>query len=78
MSLHAKNKRLLVYVQDIIEDYRQSDIKLTLRQLYYQMVAKNYIPNNYNSYLRFATLMRYAREKKLSWLELFIRQVESL
>ena len=73
MSLHAKNKRLLVYVQDIIEDYRQSDIKLTLRQLYYQMVANNYIPNNYNSYLRFATLTEVCEGKELSWLGLFSR-----
>jgi hypothetical protein len=30
---------------DIIDDYQQQGLKLTLRQLYYQLVTKNIIPN---------------------------------
>lgn len=46
-------KESLVLVQrvnGVIEEYQEQGYSLTLRQVYYQMVARDIIPNNERSY----------------------------
>ena len=42
--------RLINLVNDIIEEYSGQGYSLTLRQVYYQLVARGYIPNNDKQY----------------------------
>ena len=47
----------------IIEEYKRQHITMTLRQLYYQLVSQDVIPNNLKSYKRLGTILadgRYA------------------
>lgn len=46
---------------DIIDDYLADNLKLTLRQLYYQLVSKNVIPNEEKSYKGLGKLLSEAR-----------------
>lgn len=45
----------------IIEDYRQQGFVLTLRQLYYQFVARDLIPNKQTEYKRLGSIINDAR-----------------
>lgn len=45
----------------IIVDYQSQGLRLTLRQLYYQLVSKNVIPNVEKSYKNLSTLVSDAR-----------------
>ena len=45
----------------IIEDYAADGMKLTLRQLYYQFVAKDLIENSQRSYKRLGNIINNAR-----------------
>lgn len=45
----------------IIEEYARQGFDLTLRQLYYQMVARDYIPNNLREYKNLGNLINDAR-----------------
>lgn len=45
----------------IIDDYEEQGYTLTLRQLYYQFVARDLIPNNQRSYKRLGSIMTDAR-----------------
>ena len=47
-------------VKEITATYRT---KMTLRQIYYRLVAKNLIPNNLNSYKNLSRILVGAREK---------------
>src|SRR5580693_8419669 len=46
---------------DIIDDYKAQGLRLTLRQLYYQLVTKNVIPNVERSYKNLSSLVTDAR-----------------
>lgn len=46
----AKSKRILEWISSVLEDYEQQGYKLTLRQLYYQLVSRDIIPNTVESY----------------------------
>lgn len=45
----------------IVDDYIEQGFKLTVRQLYYQLVARDIIPNNERSYKRVTGLVNDAR-----------------
>lgn len=45
----------------IIEDYQEQGLRLTLRQLYYQLVTKNAVMNTERSYKNLSTLVSDAR-----------------
>ena len=47
--------------REIIEEYVQNGFDLTLRQLYYQFVARDLIPNTQRSYKRLGSLINDAR-----------------
>jgi len=46
---------------DIIDEYMPQGLKLTLRQLYYQLVARGHIENNIRSYNRIKSIVTDAR-----------------
>jgi hypothetical protein len=46
---------------EIIDDYQGQGFKLTLRQLYYQFVARDLIPNTMQSYQRLGSIINDAR-----------------
>ena len=46
------NQRRLKKVGKVITEFEEEGYKLTLRQLYYQLVAKGVIPNKPNEYTK--------------------------
>lgn len=52
---------IITQANDIIEDYLLQGFTLTLRQLYYQFVAKGLIPNTEGSYKRLGSIINDAR-----------------
>lgn len=56
-----KSLCLIEKVNDIVSDYKAQGYDLTLRQLYYQFVARDIIPNNQKSYDNLGALVNNAR-----------------
>lgn len=52
-------------VNRILDEYRMQGFRLSLRQLYYQLVARDYIPNNQRSYKNVGSLISNARQAGL-------------
>jgi len=53
---------------EILDDYRSQDLRLTLRQLYYQLVTKNAIRNTEKDYKNLGSLVSDARlAGKIDW-----------
>lgn len=52
---------LISTINEICEDYRRQGFTLTVRQLYYQLVARNIIANNERSYKNTTSLVNDAR-----------------
>ena len=52
---------LIYKINRIIEEYQEQGYELTLRQVYYQLVARGYIPNNERSYKNVGNLISEAR-----------------
>lgn len=52
---------LIEKINTVISDYARQGFGLTLRQVYYQMVARNIIPNNERSYKNLGNLISDAR-----------------
>ena len=64
------NSSLLIISQadDIIKEYEAQGFTLTLRQLYYQFVARDLIPNTVQSYKRVGSIINDARMAgMISW-----------
>lgn len=57
LHLNKANKIQLKVINEIIEEYAQQGYKLTLRQLYYQLVSKDIIPNQSKEYAKLSTLL---------------------
>lgn len=67
-SFKPETQLIIQQANEIIEDYNRQGYTLTLRQLYYQFVAKGLIENTMNSYKRLGSIVtdgRYAGE--ISW-----------
>ena len=63
-----KSKSLVDKAADIIKEYEAEGYTLTLRQLYYQFVARDIIPNTEQSYHNLGSLITRARMAGLiSW-----------
>lgn len=60
-SFNAERLMLIERINRIIDDYRTDGFVLTLRQLYYQLVAKAIIPNTLRDYKRIAGLVNDAK-----------------
>ncbi|MDR0767726.1 MAG: hypothetical protein LBE57_04735 [Methanosarcinales archaeon] len=52
---------LIAKVNDIVDEYERQGYSLTLRQVYYQLVARDVIPNNERSYKNLGVLISDAR-----------------
>ena len=57
----SANKALLVASLDVIEEYAGQGYRLTLRQLYYQLVARDIIPNQDTWYKRLGEVVSNGR-----------------
>ena len=58
-----RESRVLIDIcNQIIAEYQQQNLTLTLRQLYYQLVARDYIPNNQKQYDRLGNIIARARD----------------
>jgi len=56
------DRQLLIgHANSILEDYASEGYRLTLRQLYYQLVARNIIPNRVQEYAKLSNVMVTAR-----------------
>lgn len=60
-KLNAKSMEHLTSVNDIIEDYKAQGYKLTLRQLYYQLVSRNIIANHDREYKKLSRVLTEGR-----------------
>lgn len=69
---HTFNKRtvdMLKHATAIVDDMRSQGFKLTLRQLYYQLVIQNLIENNLSEYKKLGRIVTSARESgRMDWL----------
>jgi hypothetical protein len=54
-------KAVIAQANAILDDYAAQGYDLTLRQLYYQFVAKGLIPNKYTEYKRLGSIVKDAR-----------------
>jgi hypothetical protein len=58
---NAQSLALIQTANGILNEYRQMGYRLSLRQLYYQLVARDYIENSVKSYKRIGNLISDAR-----------------
>lgn len=52
INFRGKSLDLINLVNQVINEYKNQGYELTLRQTYYQLVARGYIPNNERSLQR--------------------------
>lgn len=68
LTLRQSSLDTLGTVNAIVEQYESAGLSLTLRQLYYQMVAKGFIENNQREYDKLGRLVNQGRLQGLvSW-----------
>lgn len=60
-NFHRESLEAIALAEQIISLYDAQGFKLTIRQLYYQMVARGFIQNKKESYDKLSTLMNRAR-----------------
>lgn len=60
-TFNARSLDVIEMANDIIIEYAALGYDLTLRQLYYQMVARDYIPNKQTEYKRLGRVINDAR-----------------
>jgi hypothetical protein len=56
-----EKQKLIAVANDIIADYHSKGFDLTVRQIYYQFVARAYIPNQPEEYAKLQSLLNDAR-----------------
>jgi hypothetical protein len=59
---HAATLKVVEQANTIIAEYLAQGFTLTLRQLFYQTVARDLLPNTFNEYKRLGTIIRNARD----------------
>lgn len=70
-KFQAKSLKAIAQANTIIEGFAAQGFNLTLRQLYYQFVARDLIPNNLREYKRLSTIINDARYSGLiDWLHI--------
>ena len=60
-NLRADTKALLGRITAVVDDYSAQGYVLTLRQLYYQLVSADIIPNKQTMYSKLSTILKDAR-----------------
>ena len=72
---NVQTKDTVEKATQVINDLGAQGYTLTLRQLYYQFVSKNWIENSQQSYKRFGRIITNARESgRVDWLAIEDRQ----
>lgn len=67
-NLRSDTKKLLGDIVEVVEDYGSQGFKLTLRQLYYQLVVKEILANLQKNYAKLSTILKDARMcGKVDW-----------
>jgi hypothetical protein len=61
LRLSKANKARLEMVNEILEEYKEDGYVLTLRQLYYQLVSRDVIPNQQIEYTRLSNVLKKGR-----------------
>lgn len=61
----APSLKTIEIINGILEEYRAQGFRLSLRQLYYQLVARDYIENSQRSYKNVGNLVSNARQAGL-------------
>lgn len=61
INFQSKSLGLIELVNSVIAEYDSQGYELTLRQVYYQLVARGYIPNNERSYKNLGNLINDGR-----------------
>jgi hypothetical protein len=56
-----ETRAILEHITEVIDRYQEADFKLSLRQLYYRLVAMDLIPNTLRSYERIGDIVSKAR-----------------
>lgn len=67
-NFSASSRKLIDISNQIIADYQEQGYQLTLRQLYYQLVSRDIIPNKQTEYKRLGSIINDARlAGKIDW-----------
>ena len=61
IRLSKANQSKLQIINSIISEYQADGYILTLRQLYYQLVSRDVVPNNKEEYKKLSTLLKEGR-----------------
>lgn len=61
ISFREESRKLIDLINGVIEEYSKQGYELTLRQAYYQLVARGHIPNNERSYKNIGNLINNGR-----------------
>lgn len=61
IKFQAKTLSLIELINSIVAEYHAQGYDLTLRQVYYQLVARGYIPNNERSYKNLGNVLNDGR-----------------
>ena len=61
INFRQSSLNLINLVNQVIQEYQAQGYELTLRQAYYQLVARGYIPNNERSYKNIGNLINDGR-----------------
>lgn len=59
--MNASNRARLAQITSIVEDYQSQGYRMTLRQLYYQLVSRDIIPNQQKEYAKLSRMLTDAR-----------------
>ncbi len=57
LHMSATNEDRLHTINEIIDEYSEEGYRLTLRQLYYQLVSRDIVPNKTSEYAKLSTLL---------------------
>lgn len=60
-KFQARSEKHIQIANDILKEYAGMGLDLTLRQLYYQFVSRDVIPNNFKEYKKLQSLINDAR-----------------
>lgn len=61
IKMQEKSLELIRLVNAVVDEYERQGYELTLRQVYYQLVARGFIPNNERSYKNLGNLINDGR-----------------
>jgi hypothetical protein len=61
VKLSLQKLKMIDLIESIVTEYQEMGYRLTLRQLYYQLVSRDIIPNKQSEYAKTSSLLKDAR-----------------